>query len=111
MPTCVLGQKRRFDAPPTTSGLPPSTDIIRPAQLVRLVPNSEVVASFDHLVSAAGCCARTAIGPPVRYPSRRLRGIPKDNLLGQIDEGAQARGHVPASWVIEAISGIRGGAL
>jgi hypothetical protein len=48
------------------------------------------------------------LGPPVRCPSRRLRAIPKDNLLGQIDEGAQARGHVAASWIIEAISGIRG---
>ena len=46
-------------------------------------------------------------GPPVRCPSRR-RAIPKDHLLGQIDEGAQARGHVAASWIIEAISGIGG---
>jgi len=28
----VLGQERRFEAPPTASGLPQSTDIIRPAQ-------------------------------------------------------------------------------
>jgi hypothetical protein len=63
---------------------------------------------FNHFVGAAGCCARAAIGPPVRYPSRGLRGIPKDNLFGQIDEGAQARGHVAASWIIEAISGKRG---
>jgi hypothetical protein len=47
-------------------------------------------------------------GPPVRHPLRRLRAIPRDNLLGQIDEGAQARSHVAASWIIEAISGIRG---
>jgi hypothetical protein len=47
-------------------------------------------------------------GPPVRHPSRRLRAIPRDNLVGQINEGAQARGHVAASWIIEAISGIRG---
>jgi hypothetical protein len=46
--------------------------------------------------------------PPVRHPLRRLRAIPRDNLLGQIDEGAQARSHVAASWIIEAISGIRG---
>src|SRR5580693_5349076 len=44
----------------------------------------------------------------VRHPSRRLRAIPKDNLLGQIDEGAQARGHVAASRIVEAISGKRG---
>jgi hypothetical protein len=40
-------------------------------------------------------------------PSRR-RAIPKDRLLGQIDEGAQARGYVAASWIIEAISGMGG---
>src|SRR5258708_16126693 len=51
---------------------------------------------------------RADTGPPVRHPSRRLRAIPRDNLLGQIDEGAQARSHVAASWIIEAISGIRG---
>jgi hypothetical protein len=48
------------------------------------------------------------LGPPVRHPSRRLRAISKDNLLGQIHEGAQARGHMAASWIIEPISGIRG---
>src|SRR5271168_4983615 len=47
-------------------------------------------------------------GPPVRHPSRRLRAISRDNLLGQIDEGAQARSHMAASWIIEAISRIRG---
>jgi hypothetical protein len=86
----------------------PIGDIQRCAEGVFSAPNSEVVASFDHLVGAAGCCARAAIGPPVRYPSRRLRAIPKDNLVGQIDEGAQARSHVAASRIIEAISGIRG---
>jgi hypothetical protein len=35
-----LGQKPRFDAPPTASGLPQSTDIIRPAQLIRFGANS-----------------------------------------------------------------------
>jgi hypothetical protein len=33
-----LGQSRRFGPLPATSGLPRSTDIIRPARLVRLVP-------------------------------------------------------------------------
>jgi hypothetical protein len=36
-------------------------------------------------------------GAPLGHPSRRLRAILRDNLLGQIDEGAQARGHVTAS--------------
>jgi hypothetical protein len=48
------------------------------------------------------------LGPLVRCPSRRLCAIPRDNLLGQIDEGAQARGHVAAAWIIQAISRIRG---
>ena len=37
-----MGQSRHFDRAPTTSGLPQSTDIVRPAQLVRLVPNSDI---------------------------------------------------------------------
>jgi len=36
--TIHLGQSRRFGPLPATSGLPRSTDIIRPARLVRLVP-------------------------------------------------------------------------
>jgi hypothetical protein len=34
----VRGQERRFEVLPTASGLHQSTDIIRPAHLVRLVP-------------------------------------------------------------------------
>src|SRR5258705_6084243 len=103
-----MGQTRRFRDVGGMSGLPLSADISGRGRHFAFGPNAEVVASFDHLVGAAGYNARAAIGPPVRYPSRRLRAIPKDNLLGQIDEGAQARGHVAASWIIEAISGIRG---
>ena len=44
-------------------------------------------------VSKFGSAGRTRT---VRHPSRRLRAIPKNNFLGQIDEGAQARGHVKA---------------
>jgi hypothetical protein len=36
------GQKRRFDPLPVTSGLPRSTDIIRPARHVRLVPEADL---------------------------------------------------------------------
>jgi len=39
---------------------PSTTDTWRRLRHVRFVPNSEVVASFDHLVSAAGCCAASA---------------------------------------------------
>lgn len=38
------GQSRQFDAPPATSGLPQSTDIARPARLVRFVPKGDVRA-------------------------------------------------------------------
>jgi hypothetical protein len=37
------GKSRRFDPLPATSGLPRSTDVIRPARLVRFVPIPEVV--------------------------------------------------------------------
>jgi len=37
-PTSEVGQMRRFDPQPVTSGLPQSTDIARPARLVRFVP-------------------------------------------------------------------------
>jgi hypothetical protein len=39
---CLLRVKRRPQAPNATSGLPPTTDISRPARLVRLVPLPEV---------------------------------------------------------------------
>jgi hypothetical protein len=41
-----LGQKRRFDALPVTSGLPRTTDIIRPARLIRFVPRTEVTIAL-----------------------------------------------------------------
>jgi hypothetical protein len=37
-----LGQSRHFDRAPLTSGLPRSTDIVRPAQLVRFVPKAVI---------------------------------------------------------------------
>jgi hypothetical protein len=45
----ALGQKRRFASRPVTSDLPQSTDIIRPARLVRLVPLAEIAAPFRGL--------------------------------------------------------------
>src|SRR6202012_2062238 len=84
-----------------------------PAELCQLPPNPSP-APFTHPKrvlahprSAAGCCARAAKRTTGPCPSRR-RAIPKDHLFAQIDEGAQARGHVAASWIIEAISGIGG---
>jgi hypothetical protein len=38
----LLGQSRHFDRLPDTSGLPQSTDIDRPAQLVRSVPRVDI---------------------------------------------------------------------
>jgi hypothetical protein len=38
----ALGQTRRLDRSPATSGLAQITDIIRPARLVRLVPNCDI---------------------------------------------------------------------
>ncbi len=57
------GQKRRFDAPPTASGLPQSTDIIRPAELVRLVPlpDSCTAAMGGHIHHLVCECWKTAV--------------------------------------------------
>ena len=46
------GQKLRFDALPATSGLPRSTDIIRPARLVRFVPIPDLAAVITCRVRA-----------------------------------------------------------
>src|ERR1700675_4510461 len=51
------GQSRRFHPLPATSGLPQTTDIIRPARLFRLVPSPDSCAAakgrlFHHLVGA-----------------------------------------------------------
>jgi hypothetical protein len=43
------GQSRRFDAPPTTSGLPQSTDIGRLARLVRFVPIGDIDCAVNLL--------------------------------------------------------------
>ena len=50
------GQSRQFDGGPATSGPLRSTDINRPAELVRFVPISEVNDSFDHLVGKRQRC-------------------------------------------------------
>ena len=97
MMKCECLMRRSWACSRGMPAIRPSADIRLHGGHLREVPNSEVVASFDHLVSAAGCCTRAAVGPPVRCPSRRLRAIPKDDLLGQIDEGAQARGQCRAN--------------
>jgi hypothetical protein len=38
----ATGQSRRFEPPPTISGLPSSADIMRPSRLVPFVPQAEV---------------------------------------------------------------------
>jgi hypothetical protein len=38
----IPGQSRHFGRRQTTSGLPPRTDIVRPAQLVGFVPTPEL---------------------------------------------------------------------
>ena len=52
-----LGQKRRFDNRPVTSGLPPTSDIADSASHVGFVPNPEVVrfgvATLCHDVGAS----------------------------------------------------------
>jgi hypothetical protein len=55
-----------------TSGLPPSTDIARPAPLVRFVPTPEVAPSLDHRdfnpCTSQRVSRRSAIAIDVRGP-------------------------------------------
>ncbi len=48
----ALGQKRKSPRSRGTSVLPSIADILRLPRHVRFVPNSEVAASFNHLVGA-----------------------------------------------------------
>ena len=42
----AMGHSRRFDPLPATSGLPRTTDIIRPARLVRNVPTGDIARAL-----------------------------------------------------------------
>jgi hypothetical protein len=56
-PMSELGQKRRSDHRPVTSGLPQSTDIVRPARLVRFVPQADNASSALPLQRKACRCS------------------------------------------------------
>jgi hypothetical protein len=49
----VVGQTRKSTRVTLTSAFPPLATKLRTSLLVRFVPNSEVVASFDHLVGTS----------------------------------------------------------
>src|ERR1700738_3872204 len=59
--TSPMGQKRRFDPQPLTSGLPQSTDIARPARLVRFVPQADPTTRLASLGILAGLESRIAL--------------------------------------------------
>jgi hypothetical protein len=61
-----LGQTRRFDRQPATTGVPQLTDIVRPAPLVRFVP--EAVVNDRASVSAYFIEKQTYIKPGVALP-------------------------------------------
>ena len=69
----LLGQKRRFEPLPATSGLPRSTDIVGPTRLVRFVPEADLRRRAARLLNRnsrprpAGRCAgeiHSAAGAP-----------------------------------------------
>jgi hypothetical protein len=64
------GQKRRFDCGPAASGLPQSTDIIRPARLVRLVP-----IAGHHQVRASVQCKPKQVQTYETTPEPSTRGV------------------------------------
>jgi hypothetical protein len=61
---------------------------------VKFVNPPKVEISVSKLIELTVIIQRA--GAPVRHPLGRLRAVPRDNLLGQIDEGAQVRSHVAA---------------
>ena len=60
------GHSRHFDGLPMTSDLPRSTDIVRPARLVRFVPDAEVTGAPVQL-------GRIAHGPKGTFAERAGR--------------------------------------
>jgi hypothetical protein len=76
------GQSRRFDAPPTTSGLPQSTDIGRLARLVRFVPardsctaaNKRTYSITSSAQASAACLFLTQSG---------YRALPRSDVMEQ----------------------------
>jgi hypothetical protein len=62
-----VGQSRHFGRWPTTSGLPQSTDIIRPARLVRFVPKAEALDGqlYFRLASWAVFTVRNGLDHPI----------------------------------------------
>jgi hypothetical protein len=54
-------QKRRFKSLPATSGLPPSTDIIRPVRLIRLVQEAEIGEKAE--IARPACVCAGAVMP------------------------------------------------
>ena len=77
----LLGQTRRFEPLPSTSGLPQTTDIIRPARLVWFVPKGDI----------AGAPRPSPVTPGVRCLTVKLHvepvptwgaGLPEGTALG-----------------------------
>ena len=67
-----LGQSRRFDCLPDTSGLPRSTDIKRAARLVRFVPTPDILGA---IVVASGRDASRVVAaylPPTEPRGRSV---------------------------------------
>jgi hypothetical protein len=68
--SCV-GRSRRFDALPATSGLPRTTDVIRPAGLVQLVPHLRTHA--PHKKPVNGLITSSARASPVHSGNPAFR--------------------------------------
>jgi hypothetical protein len=87
------GQSRRFDREPMTSVLPPETDIIRPARLVRALrislAHGDRIADFEeHQVRAETVLA----------PNSRLAVFRSSNLFAMVQARFRSSaGEIPAS--------------
>jgi hypothetical protein len=125
-----LGQKRRFKSLPATSGLPTSTDIIRPVRLVRLAqeersrePQMQLGQAAKHLPCLAnrtenclpGKSPKTCPAPPTKiFPlnlsgksSLQARPVPPEK--GADRESSRTRGGMRWTRQRRARRGSQGG--
>jgi hypothetical protein len=74
-----LGQKRRFDPQPVTSGLPQSTDIAGPARLVRFVPT----AVISHALTSPAAAGNFQLPPRISSRAARNATSPANRPIRQ----------------------------
>jgi hypothetical protein len=102
-----MGQKRRFDPLPATSGLARSTDINRPAQLVRSVPTPEVVTRLPRQTRVPLADIQKKFFGTIRGPARHLRRRVPRRLILTSARCRKPSASIPSANDCEAFSILR----